>query len=95
MVGKHPVDFAGTRMFKAALPSGLVEMRERGFADEKQMQELIEESIGTLFPGLEFLRTEFGKISGGRFRPDTIAFDTREKTFVVIEYKNRGSGKFW
>ena len=42
-----------------------------------------------LFPGLEFLRTEFGEISGGRFRPDTIAFDTRDKTFVVIEYKNR------
>ena len=76
-------------MFKASLPSGLVEMRERGFVDEKQMQELVEENIGTLFPGLEFLRTEFGEIAGGRFRPDTIAFDTRDKTFVVIEYKNR------
>ena len=76
-------------MFKASLPSGLVEMRERGFVDEKQMQKLVEENIGTLFPGLEFLRAEFGEISGGRFRPDTIAFDTRDKTFVVIEYKNR------
>ena len=89
MVGKHLVDFTGTRMFKASLPSGLVEMRERGFVDEKQIQKLVEENIGTLFPGLEFLRTEFGEISGGKFRPDTIAFDTREKTFVVIEYKNR------
>ena len=89
MVGKHLVDFTGTRMFKASLPSGLVEMRERGFVDEKQMQKLVEENIGTLFPGLEFLRAEFGEISGGRFRPDTIAFDTRDKTFVVIEYKNR------
>ena len=89
MVRKHLVDFTGTRMFKASLPSGLVEMRERGFVDEKQMQKLVEENIGTLFPGLEFLRAEFGEISGGRFRPDTIAFDTRDKTFVVIEYKNR------
>ena len=56
-------------MFKASLPSGLVEMRERGFVDEKQMQKLVEENIGTLFPGLEFLRAEFGEISGGRFRP--------------------------
>ena len=89
MVRKHLVDFTSTRMFKASLPSGLVEMRERGFVDEKQIQKLVEENIGTLFPGLEFLMTEFGEISGGRFRPDTIAFDTREKTFVVIEYKNR------
>ena len=89
MVEKHLADFAGTRMFKASLPSGLVEMRERGFVDEKQMQKLVEENIGTLFPGLEFLRAEFGEIAGGRFRPDTIAFDMRDKTFVVIEYKNK------
>ena len=66
-------------------------MREKGFDDEKQMQRFVEYNIGTLFPGLEFIKTEFGEISGGLFRPDTIAFDTNERTFVVIEYKNKSN----
>ena len=54
MVEKHLADFAGTRMFKASLPSGLVEMRERGFVDEKQMQKLVEENIGRCSPVWSF-----------------------------------------
>ena len=83
----------GIRTFRTTLPSGLVEMREKGFDDEKQMQRFVEYNIGTLFPGLEFIKTEFGEISGGLFRPDTIAFDTNERTFVVIEYKNKSKRK--
>ena len=78
----------GIRVFRPAVPSGLAEMSEREFRDEKHMQWFIENNIGTIFPGLEFLKTEFGEVTGRAFRPDTIAFDAHEKTFVVIEYKN-------
>ena len=78
----------GIRVFRPAVPSGLAEMSEREFRDEKHMQWFVESNIGTIFPGLEFLKTEFGEVTGRAFRPDTIAFDTHEKTFVVIEYKN-------
>ena len=79
----------GLRMFKADLQSGLVVVPETDFPREKQMQRFVESSIGTLFPGLVFLATEFGRSDGGRFRPDTIAFDEANRTFVIIEYKNK------
>ena len=80
---------ANLKMFKADLPSGLDVVREMEFASERQMQRFVESNIGTLFPGLVFLTTEFGKSDGGKFRPDTIAFDETNRTFVVIEYKNK------
>ena len=52
------------------------------------MQRLIESNIGTLFPGLKFLESEFREMSGGEHRPDTIAFDMNRNTFVAIEHKN-------
>ena len=86
MAAKRP---AGPRIFKAAAPSGLDEMGERGFVNEQEMQQLVQTNMKTLFPSLEFLVEQFGEGSSGRFRPDTIAFDTNLETFVVIEYKNR------
>ena len=53
------------------------------------MQELVEHNIGTLFPGLTFLKTEFRDMTEGERRHDTMAFDAYENTFVVIEYKNK------
>ena len=53
------------------------------------MHTLIENSIGTLFPGLKLLETEFREMAGGELRPDTIVFDTALDTFVALEYKNR------
>ena len=86
MTAKRP---AGPRIFKAAVPSGLDEMVERNFVNEQEMQQLVQANVGTLFPSLVFLVEQFGEGSSGRFRPDTIAFDTNLETFVVIEYKNR------
>ena len=80
---------AGLRMFKADPLSGLVGVPETEFSREKRMQRFVESNIGTLFPGLVFLTTEFGRSDGGRFRPDTIAFDETNRTFVIIEYKNK------
>ena len=76
------------RLFRTAV-SGLVEMSRGGFDLEAPMQKLIEDNIGTLFPGLKFLKSEFRGMAEGEFRPDTVAFDTGSNAFVAIEYKNR------
>ena len=76
------------RLFRTAVP-GLVEMDGHGFRREAPMQKLIEDNIGTLFPGLKFLESEFRGMAEGEFRPDTVAFDKSQNTFVAIEYKNK------
>lgn len=55
------------------------------FTNEKALQTLIEKNLSTVFDGLEFLSTEF-QIKN--LKPDSVAFDTEKKSFVVIEYKN-------
>ena len=77
------------RLFRATLQTGLTDMKEIGFDDEKHMQKLVESNIETLFPGLKFLGTEFREMAEGEHRPDTIAFNTDSGTFVAMEYKNR------
>ena len=64
-------------------------MSRGGFDLEAPMQKLIEDNIGTLFPGLKFLKSEFRGMADGEFRPDTVAFDVGLNTFVAIEYKNK------
>ena len=78
-----------TRLFRATLQTGLTDMKEIGFDDEKHMQKLVENNIETLFPCLKFLETEFREMAEGEHRPDTMAFDTDRDTFVAMEYKNR------
>ena len=89
----HTNKFPRIRLFSTGLQAGLVCMNEVGFANEKHMQKFVEDNIETLFPGLTFLKTEFREMTDGERRPDTIAFDTNENTFVVIEYKNRQDGR--
>ena len=55
------------------------------FGLEKVIQNLVEKNLNSIFAGLEFVETEF-QIDD--LRPDTIAFDTEKKSFVIIEYKN-------
>ena len=78
-----------TRLFRATLQTGLTNMNEVGFDDEKHMQKLVESNIEALFPGLKLLGTEFREMAEGEHRPDTMAFDTGSDTFVAMEYKNR------
>ncbi|OQO78178.1 hypothetical protein BH745_10935 [Enterococcus gallinarum] len=59
------------------------EIKEEVFAKEKQLQELIEENLETLF-NLDFVASEF---TVGNFRLDTVAYDSDTKSFVIIEYK--------
>jgi len=70
--------------------NNLVEISEeksngKYFGLEKVIQSLVENNLDTIFSGLEFVETEF-QIDD--LRPDTIAFDSEKKSFVIIEYKN-------
>ena len=62
----------------------LVEVKEQSFDLEKTIQDVIENNFSVIFPNMELLKTEF---SIGNFRIDTLAFDSRQKSFVIIEYK--------
>lgn len=76
-------------MFDTSVQTGIAELADRKFDDERQMHRLIEDNIGTLFPGLTFLKSEFSEVAKGERRLDTAAFDSGRNTFVVLEYKNR------
>jgi predicted transport protein len=58
-------------------------IREKPFRLEKEIQELTENNLKTIF-GLEFVKSEFAL---NNFRIDTLAFDKEANAFVIIEYK--------
>lgn len=87
--GRRSGDKRSIRLFDTSVQTGLAELGDHKFDDERQMHRLIEDNIGTLFPGLTFLKSEFSEVAKGERRLDTVAFDTYRNTFVVLEYKNR------
>lgn len=68
-------------------PSGLKEVEKAVFALEKDIQNLVEKNLTSLF-SLEFVVSEF---IVGEFRIDTLAFDPETNAFVIIEYKKGNS----
>ena len=70
-------------LFKIENNINLEQIKELPFKLEKEIQELTEKNIKTIF-GLEFVRSEFGL---NNFRIDTLAFDKDSASFVIIEYK--------
>ena len=58
-------------------------IKEKPFRLEKDIQELTENNLKTIF-GLEFVKSEFAL---NNFRIDTLAFDKESNAFVIIEYK--------
>ncbi len=58
-------------------------IKEKPFRLEKEIQELTENNLKTIF-GLEFVKSEFAL---NKFRLDTLAFDKEANAFVIIEYK--------
>ncbi len=58
-------------------------IKEKPFRLEKEIQELTENNLKTIF-GLEFVKSEFAL---NNFRIDTLAFDREANAFVIIEYK--------
>lgn len=65
----------------------LNQIKEAPFKLEREIQHLVEANLDTLL-GLEFVKSEF-TISGSvqQLRIDTLAFDRKNKAFVIIEYK--------
>ena len=56
---------------------------ETNFKLEKDIQEICEENLNQLF-GLQIVKSQF---VFQHFRIDTLAFDPKSKSFIVIEYK--------
>lgn len=61
----------------------LDKIKEVDFKLEKEMQNLVEQNLNTLF-SLKYLTTEF---SIERYRFDTVAFNEETNSFVILEYK--------
>jgi len=64
------------------------EVECEGFGTEGAMQDLVEENMDVVFPGYKVIAHEF-PLDGKRI--DTLAFDTKSRSFVIIEYKNASS----
>jgi RecB family endonuclease NucS len=63
---------------------GLERVREVPFKSEhKDIQHITESSLKEVF-GYQFVKSE---LMLGTLRLDTLAFDTENKSFVIIEYK--------
>jgi hypothetical protein len=67
--------------------NSLSQIKEMPFKLEREIQGLVEKNLDILL-GLEFVKSEF-TISGTvqQLRIDTLAFDLKNKAFVIIEYK--------
>lgn len=65
----------------------LIQIKETPFKLEREIQHLVEANLNTLL-GLEVVKSEFS-ISGSvqQLRIDTLAFDRKNRAFVIIEYK--------
>jgi predicted transport protein len=61
----------------------LQEIEKTTFALEREIQSLLEKNLKNIF-NLEFVATE---LAVGRFRFDTVAYDSESTAFVIIEYK--------
>lgn len=61
----------------------LSDLKEMPFERERDLQEIFERNLNSIL-GLEFIKSEFS-IQNQRF--DTLAFDTENSSFVIIEYK--------
>lgn len=71
------------RLFETG-KGGLEEIQEIDFKLEGEIKRMVVDNFGLLFPGLELIASEF---TIGNKRPDALAFDKRNKAFVILEYK--------
>jgi len=70
-------------LFKKANNNKLEEIKGKHFKREKDLQKVCEKNLEQIF-GLDFVKSEFALHN---LRPDTVAFNPRSKSFVIIEYK--------
>ena len=75
------------RVFYPVIGSDGCRMEEVGVTDfkyEKMMRDTVEGGLGAIFPDLEIVGHEIGL---KEYRFDTVAFNVKTKSFVLIEYK--------
>lgn len=65
------------------IDKSLINIKEKPFKLEKDLQQLTEENLKSIF-GYDCVKSEF---SIGNFRLDTLAYDKETNSFVIIEYK--------
>lgn len=70
-------------LFKINQNQQLQLIREQSFSLEKEIQRIAEYNLEAIFD-IRFVRSEF---SLHEFRIDTLAFDEKTKSFVILEYK--------
>ena len=70
-------------LYQPIVHSKLRPIKRTSFASERELQRLVEANTETLF-GIEFVATEFPV---ERYRIDSVCFDRRTRSFVLIEYK--------
>jgi predicted transport protein len=61
----------------------IVPLKQKPFKLERDIQKLVESNLSTLL-NLQVVKSEF---TVGKFRIDTLSFDTETNSFVIIEYK--------
>ncbi|HLM61683.1 MAG TPA: DUF5655 domain-containing protein [Pyrinomonadaceae bacterium] len=71
------------QLFELSQNGKIQPVLEQTFKLEKDIQNLTEKNLSTVFD-LQFVKSEF---SLNNFRIDTLAFDSKAKAFVIIEYK--------
>ena len=85
---KSQNSFPNQKIFKSDA-DGLTEITEKNenkiFDYEKDLQNLIEENVSTIFPELEFISSEFPL---RELRVDSVCFNNQTNSFTIIEYKN-------
>lgn len=72
------------RIFEDAGGGHLKSIPFLGFKKEKDLENLVAQNLDRIFPGLEWVKNQFSV--GGKII-DTLAYDSRLHTFVIIEYK--------
>lgn len=71
------------QLFEINLNDEIQQIKELSFKLEKEIQNLTQKNLEAVFE-LQFVKSEFS-LNG--FRIDTLAFDIKSKSFVIIEYK--------
>lgn len=72
------------KIYQLLNDSALIELNKKPFNSESGLQEFFENNLIELI-GYKFITSEFSLQSN---RIDTLAFDEKSKSFVIIEYKN-------
>lgn len=70
-------------IFNISKNGDLIQITEKNFSLEKDIQKIVEMNIDTIF-GLKFIASEY---TLNNLRIDSLGFDTETNSFVIIEYK--------